>query len=128
MTPLMPLAFRPVVARFCSDALLSVCLLVVLGFTAGPASADQLCQADKAIIDIGCTGCSTTISMDCDSLPGDCEGCTWLLSASLTCGVEITTWFGGADIECGDKFSHRFGGCGSGGPWGLASCECGDCP
>ncbi|MCB9508315.1 MAG: hypothetical protein H6697_11710 [Myxococcales bacterium] len=88
----------------------------------------QECEPNPTVIDNGCAGCSTNIDFMCETLGGECDGCSWTVNASITCTPPIIqTWVGGASLQCGDKYEYRFGGCGSG-AWGGVVCDCIDCP
>lgn len=92
-----------------------------------PAGAQQ-CESIESEADLGCPGCSTTVSMSCDPEPGDCEGCKWIATAGIVCaGQDAQFWSGSEVIPCGDGFERRFGGC-LGQLWGYVLCDCLNCP
>lgn len=111
-----------------SLVLIVTALTVTVIASSLPAPA-QSCKADPTEVDLGCSGCTTTIMLSCESLGEECEGCEWGFSASLTCFPVVQNWNATGELECGDKFEYRFGGCGTGGAvWGGVVCKCLDCP
>jgi len=120
------------IVGWCAAAVSSLLLLIA---TAGDAASSPLiaaggvCSASGQEVDNGCPGCfSSTVSINCEPIEGDCEGCSYTYFAILNCGTPIV-WAGSSDLECDAKFERRFGGCGvTGSAWGGVVCDCAECP
>jgi len=113
--------------------LVVVSLAVLLGglvVGSGEASA-QTCEAIGSYLNNGCeTSCQTTLSLTCESLGADCEGCCYEVWAAIMCPPGSgTSWHIPGNLECGGGYERRFAGCGTGEPaWGSVDCECEACP
>lgn len=107
-----------------------VCAVSLVGFVLilSPQGVAQECEPNPSELDNGCAGCTTLIIFMCDTVGGECDGCEWQVTATISCGPTIQTTVGGADVECGGKYERRFGGCGSGPAWGSIVCKCEECP
>jgi hypothetical protein len=105
--------------RSWAAGLVTVILLSSVGMTLNVAASAQACEPIPNVTDNGCTGCTTTITLTCESLGADCLGCHYEVFASIACPPTVHVVTGDANIECGGKFERRFGGCGSGPAWGC---------
>jgi hypothetical protein len=94
--------------------LAAIAVLAVGSPFGGPARAQGVCEATPTVTDHGCPGCQTDIVLVCDSVPGECEGCTYDVWASITCPPTIQVVTGQDELECGGKYERQFGGCGTG--------------
>lgn len=110
-------------------------VVLVSGVTAPGLTAawdESQCEPDPHTQDNGCVGCTTSITLQCDSLGGSCLGCEYTFTGVLNCPPTPLVWPGIGDLECGDKITYRFGWCPSSGApfggWGELQCQCEDCP
>ncbi|MCH7708799.1 MAG: hypothetical protein IH884_09925, partial [Myxococcales bacterium] len=77
-----------------------------------------ICTGTGDIVNNGCPGCTTTITLACSDGAVDCQPCTYSWTASLSCPPVQQNGSGMGQVECGGKFERRFGGCGTGPAWG----------